>query len=104
VESDRASELAKTGKVDEAAAVVRRIAAGTPDPKARQELEAEALRLEGIGLVNRHITMYNDAIALSNTGRTREALKVLDQLLAAATDPLVVRDAKKLKAELGKKR
>jgi len=104
VESDRASALAKAGKLDEAAAVVRQIAAGTPDPKTRQELEAEAVRLEGLALVNRHITLYNDAIALSNTGRTREALKLLDQLLATATDPLVLRDAKKLKAELGKRR
>jgi len=103
-ESDRANTLAKQGRLEEAAVIVRQIAAATPDPNARRELEAEAVRLEGIALVNRHITTYNEAIALSNTGRPKEALKLLDQLLAEATDPLVLRDAKKLKAELARTR
>lgn len=99
-ETDRANELARKGDLDGAAKIVRELAAGTTDAAARRELETQAASLEATAAVNRHIGMYNQAIALSNTGRRREALAVLDQLLAVATDPLVLRDAKKLQRDL----
>ncbi len=101
-ETNRANELSRTGDLDAAAAVIRELASSTPDPTARRELELEAAKLEATGAINRHIRTYNAAIALSNAGRKREALKVLDELLAIATDPAVLRDARKLQAELRK--
>jgi tetratricopeptide (TPR) repeat protein len=96
----RANALAKEGKLDEAAQIVRELAAATEDPAGRRELEAQAASLESVGLVNAHITMYNEAIALANTGKNRAALKVLDELLLVVKDPQVARDAKKFREEL----
>ena len=103
-ETARANALAQRGKLDDAATVVRALAAATEDAGAKRELEQQAAQLESTAKVNRHIQRYNEAIALSNTGKTREALQVLDALLAEATDPVVVRDAKRLHSELRKRR
>ncbi len=99
-ETARANALAKEGKLDEAATIVRGLAAAIDDATARRELEQQAASLESVGAVNRHITMYNDAVALANTGRNRAALKVLDELLLVVEDPQVARDAKKFREEL----
>jgi len=101
-ETNRANALAKEGKLDEAAAIVRTLAANT-DALGRRELEQQAAQLESTANVNRHIRMYNDAVALANTGQNRDAVKALDALLAVATDPIVVRDAKKLRDEVRKR-
>jgi tetratricopeptide (TPR) repeat protein len=102
-EATRANTLAQSGKLDEAAALVRELAAATPDPNARRDLESQAAQLEATSAINRHILTYNEAIALSNQGRDREAVKLLDELLLVATDEEVVRDAKELRAELKKR-
>jgi tetratricopeptide (TPR) repeat protein len=99
-ETNRANDLARNGDLDGAARVVCGLAAATPDAVARRELERQAEGLEATAAVNRHIRMYNDAIGYSNAGKKKDALRVLGELLAVATDPAVVRDAKKLQAEL----
>lgn len=101
-ETARASALAKAGKLDEAAAIVRALAAATEDAAGRRELEQQAESMESIAAVNRHIVMYNNAIALSNTGKKKDALKVLDELLLVVKDPQVLRDARKFRDELRK--
>lgn len=102
-EATRANALAQGGKLDEAAALVRELAAATPDPNARRDLEAQAAQLEATSAINRHITTYNEAIALSNKGQNRQAVKLLDELLLVATDAELVKDAKELLAELKKR-
>lgn len=103
-ETHRANQLAFEGKLDEAAAVVRELAARTPDAAGRRELESEAARLASLADVNRHITRYNEAIALVNAGKNKQALALLDELLQVATDEQVVKDAKKLRDEVRKRR
>lgn len=102
-ETNRANALAKQGKLEEAALVVRALAAATEDEVGRRELEQQAAQLEGVATINRHIRMYNEAITLANKGKNREATKVLDSLLAVATDEIVVRDARKLRDEVRKR-
>jgi tetratricopeptide (TPR) repeat protein len=102
-ETNRANALAKEGKLEEAAVVVRALAAETGEAAGRHDLEQQAAQLEGVANVNKHIRMYNEAVGLANTGKNREAVKLLDQLLAVATDELVVRDARKLRAEVRKR-
>jgi len=102
-ETNRANALAKEGKLEEAALVVQALAVATEDAAGRRELEQQAAQLESVASVNRHIRIYNEAIALANTGKNREAVKVLDQLLAVATDAIVVRDARKLREEVRKR-
>lgn len=102
-EATRANDLAKQGKLEEAAKVVRALAAATVDPHGRRDLEEQAASLESTAAVNRHIHMYNEAITLANAGRNREAVKALDELLRVATDASVVNDARKLRAEVRKR-
>ena len=94
----------KAGQLDAAAKIVRELAAATADSVGRRDLEQQAARLESTAAVNRHIRMYNEAVSYANTGKNREAVHVLDELLLVATDPLVVRDARRLREEVGKRR
>jgi Protein of unknown function (DUF1570) len=103
-ETRRANALAQEGKMEEAAALVRQIASTITDPTGRREMESQAAQMESVALVNRHIKMYNEAVAQSNKGRKREAIKLLDELLAVATDPQVIRDAQRLRKELGQRK
>ncbi len=99
-ETDHANALAKEGKLDEAAAIVRRLAAATEDQVSKRELEQQADQLAATAQVNRHILMYNEAVTLVNAGRTLEAIKLLDELLRVATDAQVVRDAQRLRGKV----
>ncbi|HUP62589.1 MAG TPA: DUF1570 domain-containing protein [Thermoanaerobaculia bacterium] len=101
-ETDHASALSKSGKLDEAAAIVRRLATQTADARARRELEQQADQLAATAAVNRHIELYNRAVAASNAGQKREAVRIVNELLRIATDPDVVRDAQRLRSELRK--
>jgi len=100
VELARTNELLKSGKYDEAAAILRGLAANSADGDTRADFEHKAAEVARAGELNRQIGVYNDAIALVNKGKYAAARKTLAELLAVATDPAVVRDAKKLQAEL----
>jgi tetratricopeptide (TPR) repeat protein len=100
VESDRASALSREGKLAEAAAIVRTLAAATPDLHARADLERQAAALEATAEINRQIVLYNEAVADVNAGRKRDAIRKLDALLAVAKDEKVRDDARRLRREL----
>lgn len=103
-EAARANELTASGKLDEAAAVVRELAGATTDAMGRRELEQQAAQLESISTVNRHINTYNEAITLYNAGEYKQSLALVEELLKVATDPRVVKDATQLRADLKKRR
>jgi tetratricopeptide (TPR) repeat protein len=96
----RANALTHEQRLDEAAAVVRGIASNTPDADARRGYEKQAAELSRVAAQNREIEQYNAIVAQVNGGRYREAIKALAMFLAAATDPDIVRDAKKLQKDL----
>ncbi len=96
----RTNELLKAGKYDDAAAILRALAASSPDGDAKADFEHKAADVAKAAESNRQIGVYNDAIALVNKGKYAAARKTLAELLATATDPIVIRDAKKLQAEL----
>lgn len=89
----RANALVDQQKLDEAAAIVRQLAANTSDPAARRDLESQAAKLE-------HIVEYNKAIEELKQGDRQAALKRIEALLAVATDEQVIADAKELRQEL----
>jgi len=99
-ELDKANELTRTQKLDEAAAVIRALAADTPDAGARADLERQANEIAVVAETNRHITLYNKAIVEANSGNRKAALKTLASLLEVAKDPAVITDAKKLQKRL----
>ncbi|HJT15980.1 MAG TPA: DUF1570 domain-containing protein [Thermoanaerobaculia bacterium] len=100
VELARAHDLLQQQKLDEAAAVIRDLAANTEDLDARTDLTNQANAITRAAATNREIDAYNKAVGQVNAGQLKQALKTLDVLLATATDPGVIRDAKKLKAQI----
>jgi tetratricopeptide (TPR) repeat protein len=96
----RANALTREQRLDEAAGVVRELATNTPDAGARLDFEKQAAELTRVAAQNRQIDAYNKIVAQVNAGRYRQALKALTELLTTATDPDIVRDAKKLQKQL----
>ena len=99
-EMARAQELLNQQKLDEAAAVIRDLAATIEDADARKDLTSQADELTHTAATNRQIESYNKAVGEVNRGDYKQALKTLDQLLKDATDPGVIKDATKLRAQL----
>jgi len=96
----RANALSHEQRLDEAAAIIRELAANTSDADARRTFEAQAAELARVAAQNRQIEAYNKIVAQVNSGRYREAIKAVAELLDTATDPDIVRDARKLQKEL----
>lgn len=104
LELDRINNLIRDQKLDDAVPAIQALIAKTDDPRAKAELERQLRSLEAVRRTNAEIRAYNAAIAVSNTGRTRDAIKLLDELLATAHDPHVIDDARELRARLAKRR
>jgi hypothetical protein len=105
VELARANALVKQEKLDEAAAVLRELVSETADSDSRSDLERQANNLVHVARTNREISSYNEAIGQVNRGDYAAAARTLGKLLAVATDPSVIRDAKALQKRLeGRKR
>lgn len=100
----RANALTHKEQLDEAASIIRKLAADTEDPDARRQLQRQADELVNVASTNRQITRYNDAVAQVNAGKYSAARKALAALLADATDPGVIRDVQRLQKELAGKR
>jgi tetratricopeptide (TPR) repeat protein len=96
----RANALTQGQHFDEAATIIRELAANTSDAGARREFEAQAAELTRVAAQNRQIEAYNKIVTQVNSGRYREAIKAVAELLDTATDPDIVRDARKLQKEL----
>jgi len=105
VELARVNALVKQEKLDEAAAVLRGLVSETADSDSRSDLERQANDLVHVARTNREISTYNEAIGQVNRGDYAAAARTLGKLLAVATDPSVIRDAKALQKRLeGRKR
>jgi tetratricopeptide (TPR) repeat protein len=103
-ELTRANALTHDGRLDEAAAVIRDLAANTADPNARRDFEKQAAELTRVAAQNRQIEAYNKIVTQVNSGNYRDARKALTELLIIATDPDIVRDARKLQKRLAEYR
>ena len=101
VELAHANALMQEQKLEEAAAVIRDLAANTADSDAKNDLIQQADEITRAAVTNRQIEAYNKAVAEVNRGDYKRAMKTLDELLKTANDPDVIRDAKKLRAQLG---
>ena len=102
IEVDHINALVKAGKLDEAAALTRALAAKLPDAPSRQQLDDQAKQLESDAASNREITAFNEAVELFNKGDYKSAKKIIDELLKSARSEQVLTDATKLKATLDK--
>jgi tetratricopeptide (TPR) repeat protein len=97
LEIDRANSLIKQQRLTDAAAVLRALVDATDDNAVKRDLARQAAEVEQLASVNAQISSYNDAVDLFNHHRLKETIAALDNLLATATDPKVVSDAKRLR-------
>ena len=95
-----ANSLIKAQKIDEAMALLDELMRVTPDEVARFELAEQKRSLAKVAEVNRHILMYNEAVAQLNKGQRTKARATIKALLEVATDPDVIRDAQALEKKL----
>jgi tetratricopeptide (TPR) repeat protein len=100
VELAQANALVQQQKLDEAAAVIRDLADNTSDSDAKRDLVRQAEEITRAAVTNREIEAYNKAVGQVNRGEYVKAIKTLKELLQSATDAGVIRDAKKLQAQL----
>ncbi|HEV7429253.1 MAG TPA: tetratricopeptide repeat protein [Thermoanaerobaculia bacterium] len=100
----RANAFTHDGRLDDAAAVVRDLAANTVDPDARRDFEKQAADLTRVAAQNRQIEAYNKIVAQVNNGNYHGATKALKEFLSTANDPDIVKDAKKLQKQLAEYR
>lgn len=94
----RANRLIAQQRLDEAVALIRGLIDVTPDSNARADLQRQIEKLEEVAMVNRHINSYNAAVAAANRGDNESALRLLEDLLAVASDAKVIRDATALRS------
>jgi tetratricopeptide (TPR) repeat protein len=103
LEIDRANSLIKQERFTEAAAVLRALVAKTEDRNVQSDLARQASEIEFLSAVNVQISAYNDAVTLYNHDHPKEAIAAIDALLATATDPKVISDAKRLRDQAAKR-
>jgi len=96
----RANALTSEQHFAEAAEIVQELAANTSDANARRDYEKQAAELTRVADENRQVDAFTEIVAQVNAGKYREAIKALNEFLPTATDPDIVRDAKKLQQEL----
>jgi len=100
IELARAHEFLQQQKLEQAAAVIRDLAAHTDDAGEKGDLTRQADDIEQTAETNRQIDAYNRAVNLVNMGDYAKAKRALDRLLQSATDPGVIHDATNLRARL----
>jgi len=100
VELNRANDFSKHGKLADAAAILRDLAAKTPDPSGRRDLESQADELLRVDMTNKQIEVYNAAVAEVNKGKYSVARKMLAAILSEAKDADLIRDVRNLQAQL----
>ena len=96
----RANALTQQQRLDEAADVLRELAANTSDAGARSNYETQAAALTRAAVHNRELEQYSQIVGQVNAGRYHEAIQALATFLQTATDPDVVHDAKELQKHL----
>jgi tetratricopeptide (TPR) repeat protein len=101
-ETRRANRLLRDGREDDAALIIRHLAASTPDAAARRELESEAAKIEALAALNRQILLFNEAVARANRSDRAAAVELLDSVLEIGTDPDLLDRARRLRATLAK--
>jgi tetratricopeptide (TPR) repeat protein len=99
-EQTRANALIHEQRLDEAAGVIRELAANTSEGGARDDFQKQAAELTRVAAQNREIEAYNKIVGQVNNGSYREAYQALTTFLTTAADPEIIRDARKLQKRL----
>jgi tetratricopeptide (TPR) repeat protein len=97
---NRAIELARTGKRDESKVLAERVR----DSAQREDVKRRAAQLvdtlAAAGIFDSEVAEFNRAVTLANSGRTKEALAIVDGLLPRIANPELLERARDLRREL----
>jgi tetratricopeptide (TPR) repeat protein len=95
--TDRAMD---EGRWDEAAAPLAEVLAKVEDAELRARVEERLRQVEAFALERRRVDRYNEAVALANQGKVREARQALGQLLEGCGEEPVCVAARELAGRL----
>jgi tetratricopeptide (TPR) repeat protein len=100
VRIDEANVLLARGETTEASRILRELRDETPEGGGRTYLDRQIVIVERAAANNRHIMMYNEALAAIRGNDPVKARHLLDDLIATATDEEMLRDARSLRSRL----
>ena len=89
----RVQKLLREDRLSEGVAVLREAVAVSGDPDLARQLQ----ELETVEATNRQIALYNEAVDATNQRRHKQALQILDGLIANGTDEKIVAQARHLR-------
>jgi tetratricopeptide (TPR) repeat protein len=84
---EQADTLLAEGRVEEAVAVLERVAAETTDPELAAQIRAEVRAAVSFADERSQIELYNLAMGMINEGDYETALAILEQLVPQVEDP-----------------
>ena len=96
----RMEALGRSGKTEEAAELARSIAVRTTDPDLKAHLENLIAEIDARAKATDVVRAIGDAISKASAGKPEDALAILDEALPHITDPAMLTEAKKLRADL----
>ena len=99
----RANRHIAAGRIDEAAVMIGEAISATVDPSAKADLERQLAGIRAIADANRVIMAYNDAVLAYNRRENREALQLLDALLAGPVEETIRGKAERLRESVRKR-
>jgi tetratricopeptide (TPR) repeat protein len=100
VDLNRAFELARAGKVDDALTLARSVQAAATSNDMKQRAADGVRQLEAQMERTKQVEQINHAIALANTGHIKDAISVIDALLPSITDAEMQTRTKTLRAQM----
>jgi Flp pilus assembly protein TadD len=96
----RVEALARGDRSQEALVLARSVLERATEPSLREHLAGFIAELERYEASNKIIAALNDATAKANAGQHAEALAILDAAIPSITDPAMLAEAQKFRADL----
>lgn len=96
----RVNELLRAGKAEEARPLMVELIENTEDAQLEAGLRRELASIEQFAAHGKALAMYNRAVILINEQKLGEAIKVLDQLIAAGGDEDLIATASGLRTRI----
>ncbi|MDY7092373.1 MAG: tetratricopeptide repeat protein [Acidobacteriota bacterium] len=97
---EHASELLEAGRVEPALALLEEISELTSDPVWRLDLLRQLEQVRSVERHNRQVDRFNAAVQAANSGRSRDAQALVEDLLEEDLDPQLERSARSLLDQL----
>jgi tetratricopeptide (TPR) repeat protein len=97
---NRANALGSDGKHAEAAEIMKRVAAQTTNEQLRTDVTAQVALIDRADAADVQSTNFQHAVEAANSGRFKEALAMIDELLPKITEPEMLAAARDFRAKV----